>query len=661
MRLLLYIIALTIFTQILNAQPFNEVAAQKGITKLFGSGTFGGGISFCDFNQDGWDDLTFASQNGDSIYFYLNVNGDFQLLPALVSHVEEAKQVLWIDYDNDGDKDFFVTTFGGTNRLYQNTGNLVLVDVTQTAGFTINDNPTFGGTFGDYDKDGWLDLYVVNRNATARITNYLFRNKGDGTYEDVTTSTMTADALKVPFCASFFDMNNNGWQDIYTASDRIGITNTLLRNDQNGQFSDITQSSGAGIAIDAMNVGLGDYDKDGDLDIYVTNTAGGGSVLLQNQGNEKFIDVTASSGTTWHETGWGGNFMDYDNDTDLDLYVSNAFNGLDNSNALFQNIGNGQFSLPFPNGLPGDTLGSFSNVYGDLNNDGFPDIAVSGAPSNPHMLWENTAATGNNWLKIRLVGVTSNRDGIGSWVEVYADGQKQVRYTYSGIAYLGQNTSYEMFGLGNTSIVDSIHIKWLNGQEDKYYDIPTNQHLELIEHANGQCPQKGFVYNTNMLDNTHQVATTFQTSGNISSGSNVIIEAGEAILLKPGFTASLGADFLAQIKTCVSSNTIISDKKPAFLARNSIENLENNLLNLTIFPNPVQEVATISYSLSKDQYISLSLYDLSGKKVAQIIDRAYQSKGKHSFPFKPKKRSSGTYILKLSTEKEVIATNVVIP
>jgi len=210
-----------------------DAANQAGIIHQYLMGAPGGGISCVDFDGDGWDDITLATEDGAFISFYKNQgDGTFQLLSPLVDHVEESKHVLWVDFDNDADLDLYVTTYEGSNRLYQNVGNLVFEDITIEAGFPIDSLRHFGASWGDYDRDGWLDLYYTERATLTSGTtnkNRLFKNDTDGTFTEVSFSANVMDESRLPFCAAFFDYDNDKWPDLYIANDKIH-PNTLLKN-----------------------------------------------------------------------------------------------------------------------------------------------------------------------------------------------------------------------------------------------------------------------------------------------------------------------------------------------------------------------------------------------------------------------------------------------
>ena len=485
MRLSIIINICFIFSIPLLAQiQYSDVALQIGIDHQYLQGGPGGGVSFVDFDGDGWDDITLATAVGDSILFFKNINGAFQKTSSFVDHTEESKHVLWVDFDNDDDLDLYVTTFEGANRLYENNGNLEFIDITEAAGFPIDSLRHFGAAWADYDRDGWLDLYYTERkslNSGTNNQNRLFRNNADGTFTEKTDFAQVADENKLPFCAAFFDYDNDRWPDIYIANDKAP-PNTLFRNNGNGTFMDVSFPTQSNVVMSAMCVAIADYNNDANQDVYISNIATG-NVLLQNHeisNTHFFMDQASDAGVEFFDVAWGCNFLDADNDRKLDLYVSGATVGSTTpSSTFYKNDGNGIFSETF-DGFDGDTVKSYCNAIGDFNQDGFPDIMVSNfAPFNSQ-LWQNGGGT-TNWIKVNLQGVKSNRQGIGSKIEVYAEDEYQMRYTHCGIAYMGQNSDTEIIGLANANVVDSIKITWPAGHVDVLFQVAANQTIEVIE------------------------------------------------------------------------------------------------------------------------------------------------------------------------------------
>jgi hypothetical protein len=473
------VLCFLVFQSGLAQTAFQETGSAAGIGVGYGSGVAGGGVSFCDFNGDGWDDLTFASQAGDSLHFYQNTGGSFIKIPAPVDNMLETKQVIWVDFDNDGDKDLFVTAKTGINRLYERIGDWQLEDITLQAGLGQETEDAYGACWADVNRDGWLDLLVTQRNVQFSTNrNYLYLNNGDQSFTEIGEAANIDDPGKAPFCAVFMDYNNDKWPDIYLAQDKTKI-NTLLKNQGNGEFFNASVLAGANLAMNAMGIAVGDYNRDGWQDLYISNTPQGNR-LLKNDGDESFTEVSIPTGTTFGGTAWGTLFLDADGDGWEDLYVSGWAVGTEVvSSALYINDTAGAFFEP-ENAMPGDTVSSYGNACGDFNQDGALDLAVVNVGDFPNHLWENMLPIGN-WLKLRLTGILSNRDGVGTKLTAYVEGASQLRYKHCGIGYLGQNAEAIHFGLGTATTVDSILIEWPTGHIDRLYDVDTNQLLEIEE------------------------------------------------------------------------------------------------------------------------------------------------------------------------------------
>ena len=485
------------FSNILCSQiAFEDVASYIGVDYSYGDSEYGGGVSFADFNNDGWDDITYASEDGAQVYFFKNNNGVYNLVTLNgISNTYKTKQVIWIDYDNDGDKDLFVTAIEGINQFYRNDGDMSFTNISSTIGFFQTDLFTYGASFGDIDNDGDLDVFISNRtNTEENQRNYLYRND-EGIYIDITQSSGIPiqdedgnENSQLSFCTIFFDYNKDGFQDIYLANDKIDNINRLYKNLGNGTFEDVSVASGSGIAVNAMTTTLGDYNNDGWFDIYITNTqssqAGNGNVLLMNNADGTFTNVAEETGTTFNSFAWGAVFLDADNDTLLDLYVSGGYDGSIGSflSAAFYHQQNDEtFVIPQNIGFENDTRKSFSNAIGDINNDGKPDIIVCNDTEN-NFLWENKTTNTNNWLKVKLEGVTTNRDGIGNTIEIFINGRSQYRYTLAGEGYISQNSYHEFFGLGEATEVDYVKVTWTGtNTEDIIYDVNANQSITIKE------------------------------------------------------------------------------------------------------------------------------------------------------------------------------------
>jgi hypothetical protein len=471
---------------------FTESHASMGVFHNIGPGHFGSGVSTYDFDQDGWADLTLASVDGDSMYFYRNLgDGTFEALPDLVSNIRLVKQVLWADYDNDGDPDLYLASYDGANRLYQNDGSLNFTEVTPFCGIPHDsDKNSYHACFADVDRDGDLDFYQGNYGLVGS-TGYsrYYENIGSGLFVDRTVDIGLGDSSTLSLAAGFADLDNDMWPDFYEANDKFD-ENRLWRN-VSGTLQEVTGIAGdANVVMDAMCVAYGDYNKDGYLDVYITNTpTAGGNVLLRNNGDFTFTDVTAFAGVGFWGIGWGSQWFDADNDGDEDLYTSGMTVGtIVPSSAFYLNRSDGSFDWPDYVGLDGDTVEAFSNAIADFNRDGKVDfVCANNAPATTHV-WINDGTDYGNYISVQLQGIVSNKAGVGSWVKAYAGGELFQRFTTCGIGYLSQNSQYCHLGLGANETLDSLVVYWPSGEVDRLYDVCVNDRI-LVEEGMTSSPE----------------------------------------------------------------------------------------------------------------------------------------------------------------------------
>jgi len=496
---------------------FAEVAQSSNLNNTeFGIGVLGAGISFYDFNQDGFDDITMATAAPQNVRFFENDgNGQFnEIFLDGINSPFENKSVLWVDYNNDNKLDLFVTNYQQSNHLYKNNGNFHFTEVSQSAGLNENFTQSWGASWADYDKDSDLDLLVLHRDVT-NLTEYniLYQNNGDGTFTNVTSSAGLSLQNHLSFCAPFFDYNNDGWLDIYIANDKYTTHNLLYKNNTDGTFTDVSAISQSDIVLDAMSTAIGDYNQDGYFDIYVTNTVAG-NAFLKNNGDGTFNNVASVNNTTFDSVAWGAVFLDADLDTDLDLYVIGSLNN-NNPNyisaAFYEQINPSLFNELPDSSMPNDNAISFSNAIGDFNNDGKPDIVVLNFSPNDLFLWENITTTTNNWVKIKLKGSVSNSMAIGAVIELTPENMPtQYELVMCSEGYIAQNSAYEFFGLGNAQNIENVTIKWPNGLVETYQNLQVNT-AYTIEEGNGILNTERFNLNqpkvfpnpTNSLLNIH--------------------------------------------------------------------------------------------------------------------------------------------------------------
>jgi len=422
----------------------------------------GSGLSCADINQDGLDDLTLCSRNSP-VKFYINQGATF-LLDTLIDHQGEVKAALWADIDNDYDQDLLITTYEGYCKLYKNLGELQLTDVSEEYGIPQDTNAmSYGASFGDFNRDGYLDLYICNYNWPTGITNWLLSNDGTGHFYNISENSPASDLSRRSFQSTFLDFNNDLWSDLFIINDKQTRNSLYLNN--NGSFEDVTESTNTGNLMESMSNSPCDFDHDGDLDIYITNGPIG-NVFLRND-NGVFVDIAPELGMTVGTLCWGALWIDYNADGWEDLYVCDIFPYLGDLNRWFRNNGNGTFSSVVPQGMNVDNFQSYANAIGDFNNDSKPDMVVVNEGGQYAVLWQNYSPN-SNYIAFDINGVFSNSNGVGSWMHVYSNGIEQHKYSLSGENYLAQNSLTHFFGLGENTEADSIIVEWPSGWIDRW-------------------------------------------------------------------------------------------------------------------------------------------------------------------------------------------------
>ena len=538
---------------------FVDVAKQSGLNAktIYGNEhknrylleTTGCGVAFYDFDHDDWLDLFLVNgtrldgfakgQEPISRLFKNNRDGTFTDITAKSGMTRSGwGQGCCIgDYDNDGLDDLFVSYYG-QNILYKNHGDGTFTDVTVKAGLAQSRTRwNTGCAFLDYDKDGHLDLFVANYIdfdiKTAPLPeaagcaykgmqvacgppgleggkNILYRNNGNGTFTDVSEkagmwNTIGTYALSVTVA----DLDDDGWPDIYVANDSTAAT--LYQNQKDGTFKDVAIESGVAYSPDGkpqagMGVAVGDFNRDGLLDIVKTNFAGDTDSLYQNLGDGTFEDHTYLSGLgiNTRYLGWGVGFVDLDNDGWLDIFISNGhvYPEVDGSHLdapyaehkyVYRNLRNGQFEEVTNIAGTGVTAAAPARgcAFGDYDNDGDMDVVVNCVNAPPQLL-RCDSSIARNWIKVRLVGKKSNRSGIGSRITVTATTAaqeksgiakqplKQVEEVRSGGSYFSQNDMRIHFGLDSATKADLVEIVWPSGTKDVLKDLAANR-LYVVE------------------------------------------------------------------------------------------------------------------------------------------------------------------------------------
>lgn len=465
------------------AQSFVPFFLDNGNSHQYIGGIYGCGATFCDFDKDGWDDLSLPA-NGSNPHFYRNVNGNMQTVSIPVTNSGELKHIVWVDYDNDGDRDLCMTGISMPVKLFSNDGNMQFTDVSTEAGFPESSDMTYGNSWGDYDRDGDLDVFIAKYDAAyAGMTdadNELYRNNGDGTFTNVADEAGIYFEMNATFMGLWMDYNNDLWPDLLITNDRTEIQNYLFHNNGDGTFTDVSVESGVNDFIWSMSNTSGDYDNDGDEDLYITNGPLG-NVHKQNTGQETFADVADVMGTKINRFCWSAQFFDADNDGFQDLHVCSTPIGNTPGGVTFmKNVVSTFDNHTEEAGFAADGGWCRGNAVGDVNNDGFPDLIVTKSAPSYSSFWQGVPNE-NNWLKVDLLGTVSNIDGVGSRIECYAGGDRYTRFTHCGEAYNGQNSFSEFIGIGQHGLVDSLLVYWPSGIIDKWRRVQVNQSLHLVE------------------------------------------------------------------------------------------------------------------------------------------------------------------------------------
>ena len=406
---------------------FNDVSNQMDLFTDHTGGNWGAGMSMADFNGDGLDDLSFAHYGGVLKFFEGNGTGFTELVLNMPAYLNEAKGILWADIDNDGDQDLFVTYRLAPNRLYRNDGEMTLVDISDVCGIAQTNQRSYGASFGDYDKDGLLDLFVANYVLGQDYPhNELYHNLGGGLFEDVTLDTPMGEVVDNSFQGHWVDFNEDGNLDLHLIQDRLCFENRFYEQ-VDGVFTEVANERGLDYAINCMSTSVADYDRDNDLDLYLAAGLFEGNFLLNNTGGSFTPHVVEEGDSTdLHLTSWAANWFDADNDGWDDLHVATGFSVYsqypqvfaqypDVPNAFYWNS-EGVFSQDTAAIFQTNQL-SFATAVGDYNGDGFPDLVSHRFGEYAQVL--EGIPNQNKWLKVSLVGVESNRDGIGAKIRAY--------------------------------------------------------------------------------------------------------------------------------------------------------------------------------------------------------------------------------------------------
>ncbi|MBS7787070.1 VCBS repeat-containing protein [Flavobacterium sp. CYK-55] len=451
-------------------------------------------VNWVDVNNDGWLDLFISNgkAGGQNNMLYLNQgNGNFLAVDndPIVLDSKPSDGATFADCDNDGDLDAYVVNwYNEDNLFYLNDGSGHFTEVIGTVSDTNGYCET--AAWGDYDNDGQLDLYVTKSGPSVGTRrNQLYHNDGGATFTKILTGDMVTNSY-TSRCINWTDIDLDGLPDIFVTNEGTSNTNeNLYHNDGAGNFTRITTGDLLNDGGKTMSSSWADYDNDGDLDVYLTND-GSNNVLFRNDGNLIFTKMASDPVSNTNSHSFSSAWSDIDNDGDLDLFVTNSYNPTPEllHNFLYLNNGDGTFTQNFSELPATDASWSYGCAFGDYDNDGFEDLAVATVAFNgvdaPDFLYHNTP-NNNHWITIKLVGRFTNKSAIGTRIHIKAtiNGVSvwQMREISAQSSYCGQNDLRAHFGLGDATTIDEIKIEWPSSIEETILSVAGNQFITIVE------------------------------------------------------------------------------------------------------------------------------------------------------------------------------------
>ncbi|TGV01854.1 FG-GAP-like repeat-containing protein [Flavivirga rizhaonensis] len=623
-----YVIVYVVFyvafgTSFVNAQEFKEISEAAGIsTFCYDNRLMSGGVAFIDYNNDNYQDIFVIGGEFSNALYKNNWDGTFTDVSSEAGLIMSGVVSMGVtagDIDNDGDDDIFITTNEDSpNLLFENNGNGTFSNISKLAGIT-HTAWSSSATLGDFNLDGLLDIYVVNYvdfvnppfdlNISGGQSNFLYQNLGNNLFKEVATEMGVAD-IGCGLATAFTDCDADGDLDIVVAND-FGYKfqpNELYINQYPQQgFRKLGEEAQVDAQINAMGVAIGDYDKDLDLDYYITNM--GANPFYENIDSMIYQDVSKDKDLVVLDgTSWGTVFFDYDNDTNLDLFVANGeifkLTTQNQKNKLFRGMGNGLFEDISEETKVDNPENCRGLSCADIDNDGDLDILLgvvsndTGSGANT-LLYENVLQDQKHHLKVKLQGVSSNHNGYGSRITMITNGEQLIREVDGGSSYLSSHANSVHFGLGQNTIVDKLIVDWVGGEQDVYTNIPADISIKIIQGK------------SNWIELRNEIIT-IKEGENINLGGKVYSNEG---IYKHIVLDEQGRDSL-QVVT-----RLLIDKEA------NVDTDPNNQKAL-LYPNPISKKSLLKYHVNAEEsQVDITASDLVGRTT--LLYSGMKQRGDH--------------------------------
>lgn len=471
---LCFLLAYTAQAQLFQRQTGSAIEAAVGDSRS---------VNWADIDGDGDEDLliTNGPELGESNFLFRNDGGTFVQITTgpVANDGAPSDGGTFGDMDNDGDVDLFVGNWWEWNdMLYTNDGTGTFTEISGSP-VVLDTNGTETGSWGDYDNDGFLDLYATM--SAVPLNNKLYHNNGNGTFTDIATGVQSTDT-RYSRCVNWTDTDLDGDMDLFVTNENNQNEN-LYVNDGAGGFTALMGSPLVSASAHTMSSSWGDYDNDGDLDVFLANW-NNNNKLFRNDGGNVFVEVLGQPMSTDANCSFSSNWVDVDNDADLDLFVTNAYCPAPLFNYLYLNDGIGNFTRQLTDVVATDTVASYGQAFADTDSDGDLDLVVANVEYGGNNYYLNNG-NGNHFVRIRCVGTTSNTSAIGAKVYLTANiggvSVTQLREITAQGGYCSQNEFTAHFGLADADSLETIMISWPSGLEETYINQPVDVQLTAIE------------------------------------------------------------------------------------------------------------------------------------------------------------------------------------